>query len=171
MHRHAITLLFVLLAAPAAAQQAAPRQACTAPEYRQFDFWVGDWIVDNPTAGRQAGVNVITRDFGGCVITEQWTSGSGNRGSSYNTYNRRSRQWHQTWVDDSGSLLLLDGRLEGTSMVLQSAEATLPNGTRQINRITWTPLDSGRVRQHWETSADGGTTWTTAFLGIYRPRT
>lgn len=166
--RPAITMVFVLLAAPAAAQTAP--QGCSAPEHRQFDFWVGDWIVDNPANGRQAGVNVITRDFGGCVITEQWTSGAGRRGSSYNAFDRRRAMWHQTWVDDSGSLLLLDGRFDGTSMVLQSAETTLPNGTRQINRITWTPLDSGRVRQHWETSADGGATWTTAFLGVYRPR-
>jgi hypothetical protein len=37
-------------------------------------------------------------------------------------------------------------------------------------RITWTPEDGG-VRQHRESSADDGTTWTTAFDGHYRPRT
>ena len=27
--------------------------------------------------------------------------------------------------------------------------------------------DPDRVRQHWESSSDGGTTWTTAFDGVY----
>jgi hypothetical protein len=31
-------------------------------------------------------------------------------------------------------------------------------------------LPDGRVRQHWETSKDGGATWTTAFDGYYRRR-
>ena len=37
-------------------------------------------------------------------------------------------------------------------------------------RITWTP-EGDEVRQVWETSADDGQTWTTAFDGLYRRRT
>ena len=37
------------------------------------------------------------------------------------------------------------------------------------NRITWSPEPEGRVRQHWETSPDGGKTWATAFDGMYHP--
>jgi hypothetical protein len=169
MRYHLAAGLLAVLASPAAAQNAA-RPSCNTPEHRQFDFWVGDWIVENPANGAQAGVNVVTRDFNGCVITEQWTSGVGNRGSSYNVYDRRRGVWHQTWVDDSGSLLLLEGRFDGTSMVLLSPELTLPNGSRRINRMTWTPLEGGRVRQQMEASTDGGATWTTGFVGIYRPR-
>ena len=36
------------------------------------------------------------------------------------------------------------------------------------NRITWTPRSATEVRQLWETSRDGGATWTTAFDGTYR---
>ena len=35
------------------------------------------------------------------------------------------------------------------------------------SRITWTPLEDGRVRQHWQLSRDDGATWTTAFDGLY----
>jgi hypothetical protein len=28
-------------------------------------------------------------------------------------------------------------------------------------------MDGGKVRQHWESSADDGKTWTTAFDGLY----
>ena len=34
-------------------------------------------------------------------------------------------------------------------------------------KITWTPMDDGRVSQHWEVSKDDGKTWTNSFLGYY----
>jgi hypothetical protein len=37
------------------------------------------------------------------------------------------------------------------------------------NRITWSPGPEGRVRQHWETSADGGKTYATACDGMDHP--
>lgn len=39
-----------------------------------------------------------------------------------------------------------------------------------LNRITWNPTAPGRVRQLWETSTDGGATWTVAFDGRYIKR-
>ena len=49
-------------------------------------------------------------------------------------------------------------------------EGELPGseGGVQRQRITWTPGADGTVTQHWETS-DDGVTWTTSFLGLYRP--
>jgi hypothetical protein len=43
-----------------------------------------------------------------------------------------------------------------------------PDGTTVQHEIRWSPLDDGRVRQHWRTTSDGGTTWTDAFVGTYR---
>ena len=39
-----------------------------------------------------------------------------------------------------------------------------------MQRITWERLPDGRVRQLWESSKDGGTTWTVAFDGYYAKR-
>jgi hypothetical protein len=39
-----------------------------------------------------------------------------------------------------------------------------------LNRITWTPLDGGKVRQRWDSTLDGGKTWTVQFDGIYAKR-
>ena len=41
----------------------------------------------------------------------------------------------------------------------------------QIERITWTPLTDGNVRQHWQQSTDQGETWVTVFDGMYQPVT
>jgi hypothetical protein len=133
---------------------------CSAPEYRQFDFWAGTWDVFAPN-GQEVGHNVIEPILEGCGLREAWTSATGSRGTSYNFYDASNDKWHQTWIDDSGNPLYLEGKLDGGSMVLG-------DGT---NRITWTPLPSGYVRQHWEITTDGGKTWTTTFDGEYRPAT
>ena len=42
-----------------------------------------------------------------------------------------------------------------------------PNGGKINNKLTFFPLEGGRVRQLWESSQDGGKTWTTVFDGLY----
>lgn len=134
---------------------------------RDFDFWVGAWDVFGPS-GRQVGTNTVTLLFDGGAISEHWQGNGGVEGHSLNAYDPSRDRWHQTWVDSTGGLLLLDGGLVEGSMVL---EGTAPNdaGVAERQRITWTPEDGG-VRQHWESSADEGATWSTAFDGHYRPR-
>jgi hypothetical protein len=139
---------------------------CLAPEYRQFDFWVGDWDVLDP-AGNVVGTNKVTREYDGCVVQEHWEARGPQKqiGSSFNTYNPGTRQWHQTWVDSTGGFLLLDGVFTDGRMVL-SADMVNKRG-RLKHRIAWTPQGDGRVRQFWETSADDGKTWKPAFDGVY----
>lgn len=138
---------------------------CTSEEYRQFDFWAGDWEVYNP-AGTIVGTNTITPMLGGCVLREHWEGQGGNIGESYNVYDRSTGQWHQTWVDNGGLLLKLDGKLKSGSMVLRG-ELIGRDGNARLQRVTWTPAEDGSVRQHWESSADDGATWSTQFDGKY----
>jgi hypothetical protein len=137
---------------------------------RDFDYWVGEWDVYGPQ-GRQVGTNSITRLLDGGALAEHWRGAGGVEGHSLNAYDATADRWHQTWVDSSGGLLLLDGGLVGDAMVL---EGTLPRpdapcAVPQRQRITWTREPNG-VRQHWQTSDDEGATWQTAFDGHYRPR-
>ena len=154
----------------AASRQAAsaPRPSpCQAAERHQFDFWVGRWDVFDP-AGKKVGENTIESIDGGCVLLERWRGDGGFRGSSLNSWSADTKQWHQHWVDNQGGLLRLSGGLEGQRMVLASTEANPRKaGTTRRQRITWTPLADGAVRQHWEQSEDEGVTWTTAFDGRY----
>lgn len=162
--RLTLGLLLVSMNTALGAQQRPPN--CSVPEHRQFDFWLGTWDVFNP-AGDQVGENTITLRLNGCVIHEQWQSIRGpHRGNSFNIYDRSTGSWHQTWVDNSGLLLQLDGALRDGSMVLEG-RTTLPDGTVQLERVTWWREESGSVRQLWEQSTDDGQTWTVAFDGRY----
>jgi hypothetical protein len=145
------------------AQGAAPAP-CATPEHRQFDFWIGDWQVRTPN-GTVAGINRITREYAGCVIHEHYATGKGYSGESLNVYDASRKTWHQTWVDDSGLLLTLEGNWNGTSMVLEGL-APNPGGAMAKQRITWTPAADGSVRQLWE-AADAKGAWTVVFDGRY----
>ena len=151
---------------PAPPSTKPPPPGCTAPEHRQFDFWLGDWTVREPS-GKVVGENHLTSLHKGCVLYENWTGAGGFTGSSLNIYDAERRKWHQTWTDISGGLLRLDGELVDGKMVLAGASAPDAQGTITLQRITWTPLPDSRVRQHWEASYDAGKTWTTAFDGYY----
>jgi hypothetical protein len=136
-------------------EAATPPAPCSSPEHRQFDFWIGDWRVQTPD-GAFVGINRITREYAGCVIHEHYATGKGSSGESLNIYDATRKVWHQTWVDDDGLLLTLDGRWDGKSMILE--------GNKQ--RITWTPDADGAVRQLWE-AADAKGGWTVVFDGRY----
>ncbi|MFN2443216.1 MAG: hypothetical protein ABR517_11090 [Thermoanaerobaculia bacterium] len=169
MHRILVLSLALLcVSAAVLAQQAPPK--CDAPEYRQFDFWVGEWSVESPD-GKFAGTNSIRVEMNGCVLHERWKGAGGGGGESFNIWDRTRGVWHQTWVDGFGTLLLLEGGIDGKSMRL---EGKGKNGKGQWvrQRIIWTPMSdeecNGCVRQKWETTQDGEA-WATVFDGIYKP--
>ena len=164
-----LLLAFTLRSSSAQESGAAPApQGCTAPEHRQFDFWVGEWDVTNP-AGKPAGGNRIESILGGCALREMWTGAGGSHGTSYNAWDRQRRRWHQTWIDDGGLVLRLEGGFADGRMVLQG-ETLDSTGSAVLNRITWQETGPGAVRQLWEVSSDGGKTWGVAFDGRYRKR-
>jgi hypothetical protein len=145
---------------------APPAKPCTAPEYRQFDFWLGDWSVAN-AEGRVVGANRIEALEGGCVMQEHWSAVRGGTGTSLSAWDGERRRWHQTWVDSGGGVALLDGTFADGRMVLTGDTLDRAQARTLQNRISWIPLADGRVRQWWEQSSDGGATWKTVFDGYY----
>ena len=156
--------------APDASAQAAATSsppACAAAEHRQFDFWIGTWDVFGP-AGRQVGTNRIERIADGCALLEQWTGNGNVTGKSLNIYDATDGRWHQTWVDNGGTLLMLVGGLVDRSMVMtMSGPAQAAGKPAPLQRITWTPAPDGSVRQLWESSSDDGGSWAVVFDGRY----
>lgn len=167
------TVLFslsLLLSLPLHGQVAGrEKPACAGTAFRQFDFWLGDWDVTTPQ-GKPAGRNRIQTILSGCAISEAWTGASGTSGRSYSAWDARNQQWNQYWVADDAGVLYLSGHMQDGNLVLSGELRDSASGRLQPQRVTWTPNADGSVRQIWESSADGGKTWTTVFEGIYRRR-
>jgi hypothetical protein len=154
------TFCFCLLCAISAFAQTAPSKPCASqPEFRQFDFWLGEWEVK--VNGNPAGTNSVQLILDKCVIFENWTGARGLNGKSFNIYNAAKKQWQQFWADDRGNVLELAGEFKDGAMHLSGAQG------KTLQRITWTPLPEGNVRQLWESSNDNGKTWNVAFDGLY----
>ena len=164
MVRYCLVGLALLITLSAAHTSAAPA-ACASEAHRQFDFWLGEWEVYSP-AGKLAGTNSIQREYDGCVVHERYTTAGGYRGESLNIYDPTRGTWHQTWVDNSGTLLLLDGGFRDGAMVLEG-ETRDADAKVSKHRITWTPLPDGGLRQHWQTDAGDGK-WVDTFDGRYK---
>ena len=163
--------IVIVLSAPVRAQTpgATPTPVpCTAPEYRQFDFWLGDWNVQD-TAGNPAGTNRITSIQGGCVLFENWNGAKNGTGNSFNMYDASDKKWRQTWVDNQGGRLDLSGGLREGKMVLEGEAPSQRDPTRRVrHQISW-EKKAGNVRQLWQASRDDGKTWAVLFDGLYVP--
>lgn len=144
----------------------APARPCMGPQFRLFDFWLGDWRVVDPQ-GRPAGTNLVTSVYGGCALQEHWKGVSGDQGSSFNIFSSSTGMWHQTWVDNAGTLLLLNGKSPRPGVMTLTGMRRTKSGRDVEDRITWTKLDVNRVRQLWDFTADGGKKWSVIFDGTY----
>lgn len=159
-----LCLLAIFKVGDANAQQVQP---CDSPEYSQFDFWLGKWEVTTPD-GKRVGTNVIRKTLNKCVVTEHYSTPTGFEGQSLNSFDRVTGLWHQTWVDNTGLVLKLDGQLKNGVMVL-SGHGTNKQGGKVIHRITWSKNDDGTVRQLWQSKAQTSASWGTLFDGKYTP--
>jgi tetratricopeptide (TPR) repeat protein len=133
---------------------------CDDAEFRQFDFWIGDWDVTSTSDGVSRGASHISSEMGGCVIWENWTSaGSGYFGKSYNTYNLNLHRWEQYWVDNSAGTIFFYGNLKDGLMDYWTDDVPQPNGQKLRRHLQFFNLGPGKVRQFSQGSSDGGKTW------------
>ena len=164
--------VFVLAAAasvhPSFAQAPAAAPApCTAAEYRQFDFWLGEWDVTPAGKTQPGATNTISAAHGGCVILEEYKAGAFT-GMSVSFYDSALKRWRQTWMSAAGRPLYLSGGLDEAGAMAMSDEG-LPSSQASgaINRLTWSATENGAVRQLWEQSKDGGESWAVIYDGLY----
>ena len=142
----------------------------TEPEYRQFDFWIGDWEVKNPQ-DQVVGSSVIELTSGDCLILENWTGASGVVGKSMNYYSLYDSKWHQIWVGSGGIPIDFIGNYDVEEKAMRyTAKGIGQNGAEVDFKLTFYHLTDDHIRQHWEQSSDGGETWTTLFDGHYYRR-
>jgi len=132
---------------------------CSAPEARQFDFWLGEWEVT--WGDGQRGTNRIQSILNGCVLLENF---DGNpsipfRGMSVSTYIPKFGQWRQTWVDDGGNYWAFSGGFDDGRMALATDDVT-PEGKPIKLRMVFYNIAADELDWNWEKSEDGGGTWT-----------
>jgi hypothetical protein len=133
------------------------------PEYRQFDFWIGEWLPKN-AQGVTVGTSSIQLILGSCIIFENWDTPVSS-GKSFNLFDATDGKWHQTWVDAQGGITHYVGGIKDGNMVLVAD--TMSSGKKSLAKMTFTKLPDGNVRQHGEGSTDDGKTWTTTFDFLY----
>lgn len=143
------------------------------PAYRQFDFWIGEWEAFGLN-GNKAGDSKISLILDSCIILEEWTSASINRGiryagKSFNTYNAATKQWQQTWVDNvGGSTEYMEGKFESNKIIFQTRPFPVSKDTMAIRRLSFFNLGPAKVRQLGEITKDNGSTWKTEYDLEYR---
>ncbi len=175
MLRLRFVLVLLALATQAYAQTAAPAAdpagpRCPAPEFRQFDFWVGDWDTfetDNsaPDSIARARVAPIAA---GCAIHELYEQTDGLIGDSILSYDAAKKVWQQTWVTNRGSFMYLTGVFKDGIVTLEG-ESHLRDGRTVNMRITW-KSEGQHVREYAMSSTDGGKKWEPAFDVTFKRR-
>jgi hypothetical protein len=178
MHTAAIAALIAMGSAQAVSAQgsaaqpgqapavnATPQPCAADPNYRAFDFWIGEWDVQ-PTGATRAPIgsgatSIIERQLDGCVVQENWLPRGGRgAGKSFNIYNRVTKQWEQYYVDTRGTITLYKGSFREDGHLYFEADQF---GTSNKIRMTFFNQGPNQVRQLGHMSADGGKTWTVTF--------
>jgi hypothetical protein len=171
MQKIIVSLILTGIFCSAAAQN--NRLPCSRPEYRQFDFWIGQWEAFGKN-GQKAGDSRISLILDSCVIFEEWTSSAAQRGlrysgKSFNSYNAATKQWQQTYTDNTGSTTeYLRGEASEGKIIYYADKITGPQGKFFMRRMTFTKMGNDKVRQFGERSDDEGKTWAAEFDLEYR---
>lgn len=143
---------------------------CTAAEYRQFDFWLGDWDtfeVDPP--GKESIARARVESIAqGCAIHELYEQTDGLIGDSILSYDAVRKQWQQTWVTNRGSIMTIYGNFNDGALVLEG-ESHAKDGKTVNMRITW-KTEGEHVRESAVISKNGGKVWEPAFDVLFRKR-
>ena len=146
---------------------AAPTYPCEQrEEFKEFDFWLGDWEV-HVANGTYAGKNKIEKSQAGCALIENWLGAAGNPGMSINYFDVATNEWVQVWSDAGGSQINIRGGLTDEGMLLEGQISYVSNNLTAPFRALWTLLDDGRVRQFFEQYDEDSESWATWFEGFY----
>lgn len=145
---------------------------CQDPEFRQFDFWIGDWDVTSTGDATPQGTSHIAKEMDGCVVWENWKSlGSPYFGKSYNTYNVNLKRWEQYWVDNGAGVIFFHGTLKDGVMDYWTDDVPQPDGKVLRRHLQFFDLAPGKVRQFSQGSNDGGKTWNVEYDLTYNRHT
>lgn len=133
-------------------------------EFRQFDYWLGEWDVE--VGGVKAARSSVQAILDDCVIFENYAlRDAAYAGKSFSLWDATTQKWEQRYVDTSGALHHWSGQLEGDHLVFYWRHK---QGSGEVlDRMTYFRESPDKVRQLIESSSDEGKSWTTTFDGMY----
>ena len=181
MRARGLTVLAALVsaAATAQAQNAPATPPCSGPEFRQLDFWVGDWDLEFTNQDGSVGKasNRITKDeFGACAISEHFVQpggaadGSDFIGGSYSTYDAQTKSWRQMWVDNAGGLFdLRGGPVSGQKHTFELTNIEPRGPNKATLRMIWEDVTPGSLTWRWQSRNQDGT-WADRWVLRYKRR-
>lgn len=146
----------------------------TRAEFRQLDFWLGDWDVLGG-AGQKVGSSHIEKILGKCVIFETYTAEPGTSlqasyvGQAFHFFDTNANKWVQHYVDTTATPFDWIGEFANGAMRYTREGPFGPSNSPIKQRMTFTQLPDGKVRQLFEQSVDGKT-WRAGFDGTYVKR-
>lgn len=162
------------IASPAAAQA----RACAEPAARDFDFWIGDWHIDQSIL-RQDGTwlelpaqTSVTATLDGCALIERWEGqvmffweGMNEpetlSGLSVRAYDPATGQWYIHWMDTRAPRFdkpYVGRFVNGQGVFFRKWET--PAGNR-IGRVTFDGITPDSVNWALAVSSDDGRSWQT----------
>lgn len=159
----------------------APADSCSSPEARAFDFWIGEWTIEQRILGPDGAwlmlpaKTSVRPTLDGCALVEHWEGEvqffwegmeepESIQGLSVRAYDPVDRIWRIHWMDTRSRRFgppysggFRDGRGEFKRM-RDTGEGRL------LTRIVFSEIDAEKV--HWELgiSSDEGETWTTLWV-------
>jgi hypothetical protein len=167
-------LIALAAAAAAPATPPPPPPPCSTAEYRQLDFWVGEWNAEFALPGGKTGhaVNRITRDeYGDCVIAEHFEQKDiAYLGASFSMYDPAKKKWLQTWVDNGGAYIsLIGGPVEGRPYSFELV-TTEPKGPKKVySRMIWQDVKPDSFTWRWQAKQSDGS-WADSWVINYTRR-
>ncbi len=137
------------------------------PEYRQLDFWVGEWdVYSGDQKVGDSSIQLILKD---CVVLENWTDITGGQGKSFNKFDPAREVWEQFWVEDNGSTNYFTGKLVDGEMRYELVKPRRDGG-KLMRRLTFSKMPDGNVRQFSQGSTDDGKSWSVEYEFTYRKK-
>jgi len=173
-----VLLWGALLLTPAVGAAQKPTGAtevpCTAAEYHEFDFWIGDWRVYDAKSNELVALDRVEKQAHGCIVQQNLTMltdlyrrpGTAYRMSGIGVNRFDGESWLELWADDQWGAIVLRGRpAAGKAMVLTTI---IPSRHRDL-RLEWEKQPDGSVRALQYVAPTGTDKWELYGELIYRP--
>ncbi len=140
--------------------------ACTNPENRQFDYWLGTWKIG--AAGSSGNAHsTVSLSLDKCLVVENWDGGRGHYGQNIFGYSADDRNWYGMFADNEGRVhVFTSGKISAGSAEFEGTSRGA-NGETVLNRVKVVRVSPDKVEQSWEKSSDNGSSWNLVFRGEY----